>query len=222
MNETTDTLPPPDRPSSAPSGSDPAKEKVWPDAYCPTSERDDAVRLYNETEKKRREEVAALRFLLDKTERELLDATASLKGQRELAATHRCKVCGALWICFSDSWSLASQKCGPCCDNQPMDAQIEAVGVYGEMEKRWQTLWETSEANVNRWYSRAKLSEKRLHWLHDCNNGSTDAEGFEWGIYRVKWEDGKVAQLLHTFSDFSDLDAEMAREQNTQVEPRHE
>lgn len=140
---------------------------LWPNAYCLTSERDDAVALYNEAEKQRREQVAALRTLCDKQEKELLALEKSRNAQRELAATHRCRVCGALWIYFSDSWSLASQKCGECCDNQPMDAQIEAIGVYGEMERRWQTLWETSEANVNRWYTRAKLAEDRLSVASD-------------------------------------------------------
>lgn len=41
--------------------------------------------------------------------------------------THRCKVCGALWICRSDSWSLCSKECGPCCDNEPMAEQIEEL-----------------------------------------------------------------------------------------------
>lgn len=41
--------------------------------------------------------------------------------------THRCKVCGALWICRSDSWSLCSKECGKCCDNKPMLTQIEPL-----------------------------------------------------------------------------------------------
>lgn len=58
--------------------------------------------------------------------------------------------------------------------------------------------------------------KQRLHWLHDCSNGSTDAEGFEWGIYRVKWENGKAVEVQATFSDFHDLDAEMERESTIQ------
>ena len=47
-------------------------------------------------------------------------------------ATHRCKVCGALWwrgecppvgLC----WSLRSASCGKCCDNVPMREQIEPL-----------------------------------------------------------------------------------------------
>lgn len=51
----------------------------------------------------------------------------------------------------------------------------------------------------------------RLHWLHDCSTGTLDAEGYEWGIFRVKWENGKAVDVQQTLSDFSDLDAEMER-----------
>lgn len=33
------------------------------------------------------------------------------------APTHRCTVCGAFWIMYSESWSLCSKECGACCDN---------------------------------------------------------------------------------------------------------
>ena len=58
------------------------------------------------------------------------------------------------------------------------------------------------------------INAKRLHWLHDCSTGQTDLEGYEWGIYRVKWVDGRAVDVKATNSDFSDLDAEMARELN--------
>jgi hypothetical protein len=57
-----------------------------------------------------------------------------------------------------------------------------------------------------------ELAEARLHWLHDCSTGTTDPEGCEWGIYRVKWVNGKAVEVWATNSDFSDLDAEMERE----------
>lgn len=41
--------------------------------------------------------------------------------------THRCKVCGALWILYPDSWSLCSRECGQCCDNVAMGNQIEQL-----------------------------------------------------------------------------------------------
>jgi hypothetical protein len=49
-------------------------------------------------------------------------------------ATHRCKVCGALWrlndpteVQPEGSWSLASEACGRCCDNVAMGDQIEPI-----------------------------------------------------------------------------------------------
>lgn len=53
---------------------------------------------------------------------------------------------------------------------------------------------------------------RRLLWLHDCSAGTTDADGYEWGIYRVKWVNGQVAEFWQTNSDFSDLDAAMERD----------
>lgn len=49
-----------------------------------------------------------------------------LRGRKP---THRCKVCGALWIDWGDSWSLFSRHCGQCCDNVAMGDQIEALPV---------------------------------------------------------------------------------------------
>ena len=57
-----------------------------------------------------------------------------------------------------------------------------------------------------------RKDRERLHWLHDCSTGTTDPEGCEWGIYRVKWVNGKAVEVWATNSDFSDLDAEMERE----------
>lgn len=45
----------------------------------------------------------------------------------------------------------------------------------------------------------------RLAWLH--GPGSNNVDGYEWGIYRVKWVNGKAAEVWQTCSDFSDLDA---------------
>lgn len=57
----------------------------------------------------------------------------------------------------------------------------------------------------------------RLHWLHN-NADYLDAEGYEWGIYRVRWNrlTGVVESVQQTLSDFSDLDAALAeKEQKT-------
>ena len=58
--------------------------------------------------------------------------------------THRCKVCGALWILYptgdrytpDGSWSLCSRECGPCCDNVAMGDQIEALPADTAGESR--------------------------------------------------------------------------------------
>lgn len=53
--------------------------------------------------------------------------------------------------------------------------------------------------------------EMRLKWLH--TGGEKDSEGFEWGIFRVKWDaNGHPVEVRQTPSDMSDLDAEIRRE----------
>jgi len=68
--------------------------------------------------------------------------------------------------------------------------------------------------------TRLQKYKARMEWLHDCSPGSTDAEGCEWGIYRVKWKDGRAVDVRQTNSDFSDLDTEMAKPQNTVLRDR--
>ena len=68
-----------------------------------------------------------------------------------------------------------------------------------------QLAWES-------WHEASYKNEARLHWLHDCSTGQFDEEGFEWGIWRVKMENGRPARVMATCSDLSDLDAEMERE----------
>jgi len=53
-------------------------------------------------------------------------------------ATHRCTICHALWrFCpkeqtgfETDTWSLKSPKCGPCCDNVEMGDQIVPLDPF--------------------------------------------------------------------------------------------
>lgn len=66
-------------------------------------------------------------------------------------------------------------------------------------------------ATEQRLASRIAQLENRIHWLH--TGSATDREGYEWGIYRVKWENGVPVSVLHARSDLSDLDAEIAREE---------
>lgn len=49
------------------------------------------------------------------------------------------------------------------------------------------------------------LAERRLHWLH--SPASNNVDGYEWGIFRVKWQDGRAVEVWQTNGDFSDLDA---------------
>jgi hypothetical protein len=53
----------------------------------------------------------------------------------------------------------------------------------------------------------ASKAEQRLAWLHSSESNNVD--GYDWGVYRVKWEHGKPVEVWHTNSDFSDLDAAM-------------
>ena len=52
------------------------------------------------------------------------------------APTHYCRVCGALWADFGESWSLVSAACGKCCDNVPMGEQIAPLH-----DDAWQSDW---------------------------------------------------------------------------------
>lgn len=69
--------------------------------------------------------------------------------------------------------------------------------------------------------ARAEKAEARLKWLH--TGGGRDAEGYEWGVFRVKWTaQGQPESVCQTLSDYSDLDAEIAREAavNMDEEPK--
>lgn len=55
----------------------------------------------------------------------------------------------------------------------------------------------------------ASNAARRLAWLHSTK--SDDVDGYCWGVFRVKWENGQVAQVLQTLGDMSDLDAAMAQ-----------
>ena len=51
--------------------------------------------------------------------------------------THYCVECGALWRFQlkkdtgfpANSWSLVSRECGNCCDNEPMEEQIQPLTI---------------------------------------------------------------------------------------------
>ena len=52
--------------------------------------------------------------------------------------------------------------------------------------------------------------ERRFSFLHRTN---LDKAGYEWGVYRVKWVDGRAVDVLQTNSDLSDLDAAIEADQ---------
>jgi hypothetical protein len=77
---------------------------------------------------------------------QLHDTQLAHRYARQQTATHKCKVCGARWRQFTDkSWSLCSDKAGPCCDNVAMGDQIEPIGKQAEIEKLQAKLAEASE-----------------------------------------------------------------------------
>lgn len=47
-------------------------------------------------------------------------------------------------------------------------------------------------------------NDARWKFLHTTNK---DSEGFEWCVLRVKWENGRISEALHTYSNMADLDA---------------
>lgn len=91
---------------------------IWSDDYLNMKQ----IAIYNE-------EIATLRAKLE-------ESTASFKAMREARATHRCKVCSALWVKHpgEGGWSLCSDICGKCCDVAVMGDQIEAIGVTAERD----------------------------------------------------------------------------------------
>lgn len=51
--------------------------------------------------------------------------------------------------------------------------------------------------------------DARWKFLHTTNK---DAQGFEWCVLRVKWENGRISEAWQTNSNLSDMDAEIARQ----------
>lgn len=52
-------------------------------------------------------------------------------------------------------------------------------------------------------------NDARWKFLHTINK---DAQGFEWCVMRVKWDNGRISEALHTNSNLADMDAEIARQ----------
>lgn len=54
-------------------------------------------------------------------------------------------------------------------------------------------------------------NDARWKFLHTTNK---DSEGFEWCVLRVKWENGRISEALHTYSNMADLDAAIKEDGN--------
>lgn len=106
---------------------------------------------------------AALHAAIDRAEK-------AEESEREAMATHKCRECGAKWRLYNDGkkdwWILASKNCGKCCDNAPMVAQIEPIGVHAKVAElqaivdRMQGPWKTKDG--------ISVSECATVW-HFCN-----------------------------------------------------
>lgn len=55
--------------------------------------------------------------------------------------------------------------------------------------------------------------DARWKFLHTTNK---DAEGFEWCVLRVKWENGRISEALHTNQNLKDLDAAIDSQKGNQ------
>lgn len=87
--------------------------------------------------------------------------------------------------------------------------KAEAAGKTATAERLDMELKRGVEA-IEQALTKASLNADRLAWLH--SPASNNVDGWEWGIFRVRWLNdgrGNVAEVLQTGSDFSDLDAAM-------------
>lgn len=119
-----------------------ARQAVQNDLAHSNAERDTA-RSAAAHEKRRAEGREYVGKQLAQTEAQLAVAQKEIESlnalyiqSREARATHRCNICDAKWIqLYPFTWTLASQKCGKCCDNVAMGEQIEAIGLTAEVER---------------------------------------------------------------------------------------
>lgn len=84
--------------------------------------------------------------------------------------------------------TLAKQKAlaeGPTLGNLHPDARSQAIARAGIAD--------------------AEAMRRRMEFLHSA--ASVDADGYEWGIFRVKWENGRAVDVQRVRADHSDLDA---------------
>jgi hypothetical protein len=119
---------------------------------------------------------------------QLHDERLAYRHLRQQTATHKCKVCGARWRQFTDkSWSLCSDKAGPCCDNVAMGDQIEPIGKQAEIEKLQAKLAEASE-----------LLRLTTNGLRQIKDGHAISTGPSWRAQAIHFIEGADRFLAET------------------------
>lgn len=88
------------------------------------------------------------------------------------------------------------------------DARLWSVAfsVLGMVDRAVEKLQQPAQVSAP---SVQVVEKRRLDWLH--SPASNNVDGYEWGIFRVKWVNGQAAEVWQTNSDFSDLDAAIRR-----------
>ena len=88
---------------------------------------------------------------------------------------------------------------------------LDELQTMREERTAWRVTAENAEKDRDDADSMSKAlaavcakNDARWKFLHTINK---DAEGFEWAVMRVKWENGRISEALHTNSDMSDMDA---------------
>jgi hypothetical protein len=140
--------------------------------------------------------IARREAMIGDLEKQLADERAGFKMMREARATHRCKVCAALWVRHPDgSWSLCSDTCGKCCDVAAMGSQIEPIGITAELEALKARLVMTSAKE-------AKLQDYREgHW--DRREPQSCIEEL------VEICDARTAELVEARAELAESEAEV-------------
>jgi len=59
------------------------------------------------------------------------------------------------------------------------------------------------------------MARRRMEWLH--SRDACNVDGYEWGVFRVKWENGRAVEVWQTAADFSDLDDAMQWAHRTEI-----
>lgn len=84
--------------------------------------------------------------------------------------------------------------------------QTESASSQAKPESGGQISVETSSDEGEKQYT----NDERMKWLHSAE--AIDKEGYEWGVFRVRYEHGNLKECWRTNSDSSDVDAVMRGE----------